>query len=120
AYMSQATRGMEVEQFPPPAWVGNQQKFATPPASPSPSQTPQCEPGQMSTPEEPCRERREERPCIRGNFPPGCRPQQTPGPDDQGDQPPSHCQRFPQWPGCSGPTATAEPPDPGDGGGGGR
>ncbi|WP_157996121.1 transglycosylase domain-containing protein [Thermomonospora amylolytica] len=116
AYMSQATRGMEVEQFPPPAWVGTQQKFATPPASPSPSETPTCRPGQMSTPEEPCKERERDRPCVRPGFPPGCQPQETPDPG-QSEPPPGTCQRFPEWPGCPDPepTETAEPPDPDEG-----
>ncbi|WP_286991128.1 transglycosylase domain-containing protein [Thermomonospora sp. CIF 1] len=107
-YMTQATRGMEIQQFPPPAYVGVAQKFAT--VQPSPSETPMCEPGQESTEEEPCRERpRRHRPCI----PPGCGGNRPPEDND----PPGLCERFPNAPGCRNPGPTPNPSPSGDGGG---
>jgi membrane peptidoglycan carboxypeptidase len=109
-YMSSALSGKQVTTFPPPAYVGNTERYATPKPTPMPSNTP--------TPM------------------PTCQPNQNPitdhcTPDPNG--PPQNCTRHPTRPGCptQGPSTPptcnplvvgcqSTPPNGSGGGGGGK
>jgi membrane peptidoglycan carboxypeptidase len=92
AYMAEATKGLSPVQFPPPVFGGTNEKFATPPPSPttSPTQTqdtPTCGPSDMWRPR--CRDHQQSpppsqnpgpgQPCNQWGLPPGCTPT-TPAP----------------------------------------
>ncbi|SEG83003.1 Membrane carboxypeptidase (penicillin-binding protein) [Thermomonospora echinospora] len=114
SYMTQATRGLAVKAFPPPAYVGTAQRFVPKP-TPSVTETPPCRPNQQSTPERPCKqeeEPRNNRPCRPGFPPRNCDPNLPP--DDNQDPPPGFCRRFPDNPLCQG--GSTPTPTPSGGG----
>src|SRR3569833_787813 len=83
-YMSSALQGKQVTTFPPPAYVGNNERFATPrpTATPTPTNTPlpTCRPGQNPVTDH-----------------------STPDPEQE----PPNCALHPRSPRCH----TTEPPD---------
>ncbi|REE97244.1 membrane peptidoglycan carboxypeptidase [Thermomonospora umbrina] len=108
AYMLEATKNMEAEQFPQPAYVGTQQRFATLP-KPKPSETPECRPNQQSTAEKPCKQNPDQtKPCRRPGFPRGCNDDQPP-PENPKQK---WCERFPNYPGCNDDEDPPGPPSP--------
>jgi membrane peptidoglycan carboxypeptidase len=109
-YMSSALQGKQVTTFPPPAYVGNNERFATPrpTATPTPTNTPMptCRPGQNPVTDH----------CTPdpGQEPPNCT--LHPG------SPRCHTTKPPDNPTCQPPVfgcQTTPPPGGGGGGGGG-
>src|SRR5690606_37888526 len=89
SYMVKAMQGMEVQQFPPPAWGGIVQKWAKPPKKRY-KRPPWCDDHPL------------------GRFHPLCRGDDDGGPGDRGDLPP--CQSpFPQE-GCDPNKPPSDPP----------
>ncbi|MBC6466162.1 transglycosylase domain-containing protein [Actinomadura alba] len=90
AYMSEATRNLKVESFPPPVMGGTKQLFVTPPPKPTVSATPEqpnqgeCSPRDMWKPK--CRDQQgspppqspppNQQPCDIFGRPEGCTPTQ--------------------------------------------
>ncbi|MEV0400647.1 transglycosylase domain-containing protein [Actinoallomurus sp. NPDC050550] len=95
-YMSQALDGMTTGSFPPPAYAGDKQLFATPSptaTTPTPSPTPTCQDGQIPEIDH-------------------CKPGKTQGPG--GPPNPKYCKHHPMDPRCAGNGNQSPTPNPTD------